>query len=1709
MERKIVDWKVKGMNRDLSVSAFNPEFSYENLNVTLTTNEYNTTMSWVNERGTKRIKLLIADDETNTLKGTPIGTAVINHQLVIFTTVDAGAGELHNTDYIYVFKRKTDYSPTDKEEVTLEGEILYKGYLNFSVEHPLETLVDYEAGHVQKVYWTDGVNQPRVINIAASPEVKSKWKKEGGLGEKVPDTYFDFVPAAKMNEKITVIQNQDGGGIFPSGVIQYCYTYVNKYMQQTNIIEVSPIYYLIKNNRAASPEETVSCNFTITIEDLDDSFDMVRLYSIHRTSLDKDVSVKFLEDLPITLNPDTGDYSVTFVDNGTIGFSVDPTEILYIGGRDITAETMVDKDNTLFLGNLTEKHETIDELQETVRELANSGDINIEFRNDDIAKQVTTYRDYSSTFYDYKSTLYNNQRKATTLKGGETYRFGFQLQKGTGEWSQPIFIMDKKNPLYPKTQVYKNVIGLISAESTLPTSLFDTKVYRKIRPVIVYPNIEDRSVLCQGVLNPTVFNIEDRKDGYPFAQASWYFRPYMLTEGNGDSRSRIDTDINAEECDSGADENDPWFNDHYRDVYVITVTVENGSEAEAHINMALIRGVLDYVYTEGDGDRFGEIDYLGAMRLPDIQRELKQYHEWAFTVADGERNYGIIKSICTSTEWSYTPGTFHIYQNLKTQKRGGGTYYYQKDEEPVDVDYYIFKFQHAVTGKWMRVIFGNMGSSIIRRGDYIRGYKIPYTHYDSLYTIDDYLKLNYDDTNTNEQYKKFGITNADGSIMHGMETQGAIKVYNNPYSSNKNTESNWKKDSNKNIESNNQFFIDQSIVTFNSPDIEFDTQVQKYSAKNIHMRVIGAIPITANTSSHRIINSSPMVETLHSVVQDGPNWISQYSDWGKGELDINVGYANINTGAGNRLVSEYLWNDSEIWSAKVQADSESADSDNVISSRDLEDFMVFPWQRSGSLNCDNRNNIEGASCLGTKKESNLLFSMNTEYLNSDNFLKFEDLSYATHLTENAEIFNYRLPKQGDYFEEIHTSDINYYPNIDKLLYNTTGYYIINKKVATDTDYHYPNYNYIETSIADYEKIFKATYNIIQRTTSPVQMKYKSTSHIVLAFNAQEYTYEHEEPTEDDEHVIVTEISHEIPILPYAELSGLNNTVTYYGKFTYPNDTPADYRTFWGDKIKVHQEGINIDKLFAYGDTDVTFTRHNFLWLGELYKEPAVRFGGNSKEAIRHNNWLPCGEAVELNGDSNNVTIKWTEGDTYYQRYDCLKTYAFTPDDPNQLVEILSFMCETHVNIDGRYDNNRGQLENHDMDPSVFNLLNTVYSQQNNFFTYKQFDTSDWVNGLKYPNQVYFSKPKTAGEDVDTWTNVTMSSIVDLDGDKGEITSLQKFGSGIITFQDSGIAQLLYNENAQIAPQVGVPIELANSGRVQGARYFSDHIGCSNKWSIANTPNGIYFMDSNEKSIYLFNGQLTNLSGGLGFNTWAKNNIPSGSVKWKPDGSKAFTSFYNKLSHSVLFVNSDTALAYSEDLKAFTSFYNYEGAPYFNNVDDIGVWISTSRVSDSGDYILYKHRAGDYCNIFDANVPYSMKFVCNPDPALDKIFSNIEMRATAYDVDDKELGTHEPYLPFDNIIVENEYQYGATTLRGNNGINSMRHFLQDTDNTLKRKFRIWRCDVPRNQNVSTNGRYRMDRMRNPWVYLKLIKDAAEDDARLPRTEIHDVMMHYYI
>lgn len=1479
--QKQVGFKIRGMQRDLSASAFNSEYAYENKNIRIMPTDDNTLFSIINERGNKLANIKGIGDS---LKGIPIGQAMVDNELVIFmssdnsikTVQDIISDEAAIKDITFKEELTMDIDSDVEDRIyklwfnnsTLTGTRLYRGQLNFSDRNPIESISLYENQEIKKVYWTDGINQPRVINIAATVDVISKWS----------DDSFNFVRKLKLNEIVTIDRNIVANGVFSPGVIQYAFTYFNKYGQESNIFYTSPLYYISYNNRGANPENKVGNSFNIVIENADMSFDYVRVYSIHRTSINSIPTVKRIVDLA------TSSSKLSYTDNGTSGDNMDPTELLYIGGEEIVFGTLSQKDNTLFLGDITLKRKLIDDV---TRNFFNGKTITFSSASS-TAKSLTPPQ--PSGYYPYDNQLKLNSYKIKTFKYLETYRLGVQFQHVSGKWSEPVWVNDVRNTQHVQcsyitdSNIYLPAASYVLDDKSIINRLV-SQGYVKVRPVIVYPSLTDRECICQGVLCPTVFNVGDRQGNAPFAQSSWFTRP-----------------------------NAPF------DIY------------KAHHYNQDSSGNWGGDWTDREG---------GPLSDPSVNSRA-----------------GVVTNNKTSV--NYNDNTFVMELPNK--------------------------------GAW---------------AEFRHNYPIP---------------------SNNER-------NAEIQCINNPPVRPQVPIDSSEADVNA-----WVSQNAEN------FYIDQSIVTLHSPDIEFDSDVRSIDTSGLQLRIVGMVPLTSFVGDIDIQTSTP------------PNNYYDSSESAPGFYKEPVSSGNISRFGYRGLLSGGFWFD-EISDYK---------KDTGNTNHYATGFVVYPWHRNGSLN-NKKWATDGyrPAMLDKKKISNMRFSYNTYFLDSENVYNFyyendrnkQGISGVAVFDSN-EVTLVRLPAQ----KNSGLKDINYYGNIDKVINiprvgnKKDGYPIMTTGVQNaDTNAH---------------SLFSGNYTQIdgrftEQVTGvdPVRMRYKSTPHAVIALNYS--------------------IGHSQWILPSIKDGDISFTTELWN-VNIGGGITSGQRAFW-DSNKVctgtNQEQLNIPLSNLNGSFNGYSIEYGWLWLGELYNPKVInRFGGQTEEAFENNQWLPCGESELLIDDTGNlktqVTIIWTEGDTYYQRYDHLKTYPFSLEDQNAITDIVSFMCETRVNLDGRYDRNRGQTNNLATTPANFNLMNDVYSQQNNFFNYRTVNPNK-LNLDSFHNSITWTKTKIAGELVDTWTNITLASILDLDGDKGRVRAIKRFNNTLLAFQDSGISQILYNENMQITSTEGVPIEIANSGKVNGKRYLSDKIGCANKWSICETPNGIYFIDDTTKGIFLFNGKLDNLSDRLGFHSWI-NAKSTGINIWNPVDFNGFVTYYDKVNGDVFFISKDECLAFSEPIGQFTSFYSYEGMPYFINLEDRGIALNTAKGGSI--YKVWLHNEGEYNMYFDKYQPFYTTVIANPDMAVDKIFNNLEFRADSW------KGTTLLNTTFDTLTTWNEYQTGTSTLNN----------ILGRPSELKKKFRVWRANIPR---AKSNGR---DRMRNPWLYVKLSMEGENTN----KTILHDMIVHYF-
>ena len=685
-------------------------------------------------------------------------------------------------------------------------------------------------------------------------------------------------------------------------------------------------------------------------------------------------------------------------------------------------------------------------------------------------------------------------------------------------------------------------------------------------------------------------------------------------------------------------------------------------------------------------------------------------------------------------------------------------------------------------------------------------------------------------------------------------------------------------------------------------------------------------------------------------------------------------------------------------------------------------WLVYTWQRNGSLTNDiNRPAGTGATSSVLKKK----VICNLWYTKTD----WEQVGEVTSIDNTPQIFS------SDQLTIVKVGDCVYQGNIDTLLSSDSpdGNYF-----AFDADNY--NANHINTSpnSSNWWKAFSES-----NTTALIGL-YK--------WNKDSKLWEKQDAPIGDKNLALVMSKSQVRMryksTPHIVLS-INGAEVGGGTNSF----------------------LPIIEIVRKGDTDESF-----------YRE--IMFGGDTQEALMSNKWVPCGEPVILgNGIGGTTNLHYSYGDTYYQRWDCLKTYPFSSEDVNQVVEIGSFMLETRVNIDGRCDRNRSQSNNLNMTPQNFNLINTVYSQTNNFFTYRILD-EDYYKSDSFSAQITWSKEKQIGADVDNWTNITLASTYDLDGGKGEIVSLKKWNDAIFCFQNTGISEILFNSRVQIPVSDGVPIEISNSYKVGGYRYLRDSIGCSNKWTISNTPSGLYFIDSIHNHLYHIGKEIQDISTAHNMTSWF-NNIEENEI---------VSTLYDNVNHDVYLMFTDKydsnenlktsggALCYSEILGQFTSFMDYDRIALLES--------DNSHVYTLREGKLYEMFQGEYCNFFGTQKEWNFTFVSNgvDQSAMDydKIFSTIDYRMDVFD----STGKYRRDKTLDHIQVDNEYQ--------NTGRVNIPYSSSKIRNNPQKKFRTWRIQIPRVKNS-------LDRIRNQWCKIKLMKS---NETQL-KAVLHDLNVQYFV
>jgi hypothetical protein len=355
---KTVVMTYDGMNQDISQSKFSNQFYFEGKNIRILSTDSQSSNSVTNDKGnklvltvptpvinytTKRITYgqfgsnvlsYTTNDINNTYNSTGqpstqliIGNTIGKKNIILFTTDNNGF------DCIWKVDIKT-YSIT----------LLYLRNLNFNINNPIQALINYENNNIEKVYWVDGVNQMRFINIHHSI-------LNGDNDEliDIESSLINVVGNFKFSQPQIITKEQ--GGTHTAGMIQYAYTLYRINGASTKLSPLSELVSLDNGeNGGGKVNEVVSTYPVVKIPIIDQDYTNLRLYSVKYTYNE-------LPQISLILDKNIqGSTELTHYDTGNIINTLSLEEFSFLGNNNLYIPKHINtKFNRLFSANYQEK----------------------------------------------------------------------------------------------------------------------------------------------------------------------------------------------------------------------------------------------------------------------------------------------------------------------------------------------------------------------------------------------------------------------------------------------------------------------------------------------------------------------------------------------------------------------------------------------------------------------------------------------------------------------------------------------------------------------------------------------------------------------------------------------------------------------------------------------------------------------------------------------------------------------------------------------------------------------------------------------------------------------------------------------------------------------------------------------------------------------------------------------------------------------------------------------------------------------------------------------------------------------------------------------------------------------------------------------------------------------------------------------------------
>jgi len=346
-----------------------------------------------------------------------IGWTVLRDDIYLLTTNctdDPDTTTIVSNGQWWKFSYDKSGDMTDPNNYSLT--LIYNDALNLTTKRPVANPgmieVRYENKDIQKIYWTDNFNRPRVINVA-DPSVQLKTPEELSL---ISSIDFD----------IPILQSI-GNGTLLTGMYQFAYRLKRSNGAESKFsLPSAPIFLNdqpeattdFQNYQASKSEEPSGKSITLSISNIDTDFDKIELVAIYyKAEGALPICSLFYEGYV----SNQSSISVTYSGSETL-VDIDVNEVTAFAADIRRAKSLASKYNTLFLSNVLLSEQDIDwdarayrfpfgATQTTIKDLAGNSytvdsTLNYDILNADSTQQpvpeqhdaIQSYADQANTF---------------------------------------------------------------------------------------------------------------------------------------------------------------------------------------------------------------------------------------------------------------------------------------------------------------------------------------------------------------------------------------------------------------------------------------------------------------------------------------------------------------------------------------------------------------------------------------------------------------------------------------------------------------------------------------------------------------------------------------------------------------------------------------------------------------------------------------------------------------------------------------------------------------------------------------------------------------------------------------------------------------------------------------------------------------------------------------------------------------------------------------------------------------------------------------------------------------------------------------------------------------------------------------------------------------------------------------------------------------